>query len=157
MKKWSALFLVGATLLATPATAENSIHVTDAWIRAAPPVAQMQAGYLTIQNHGKSEQSLIGATCASFAKVEIHETVQHDGQSHMLPKASIPLPPGAKVSFTPTGLHLMLINPQTTLKPMDKVAITLKFADGTELPVTAEVRAATGEKSKGEAGGHSHH
>lgn len=157
MKKMFSAWLLGSLLLAVPVHADQSLHVSDAWVRAAPPVAQAQAGYLTLMNHGKQEQSLVGASCASFAKVELHETVQHDGKSHMQARASIPVPPGGKVQLAPGGLHLMLINPQKTLQPAEKVAITLKFADGSELPVTAEVRAATGEPAKGAAGEHRHH
>ncbi|MBF0627085.1 MAG: copper chaperone PCu(A)C [Magnetococcales bacterium] len=149
--------LCAAALLATPVLADENIHVIDPWIRAAPPVAQIQAGYLTLHNAGGKEQSLVGATSPLFAKIELHETIQHDGQSHMQARPSIALPPGGQVALAPGGLHLMLIGPQRALPPMEKVSIVLQFADGSTVPVSAEVRAATsGDKGSEAAHDHQH-
>ncbi len=157
MKNLVASLMLGVLCLAAPAMAAESLHVMDPWIRAAPPVAQTQAAYMTLHNVGTQEKVLVGASTPAFAKVEVHETVQHEGKSLMRPKPTLPIAPGAQVQLAPGGLHIMLIGPQKPLQPKEQVTITLKFSDGSALPVIAEVREATTASPKGAGGEHQHH
>ncbi|MBF0272863.1 MAG: copper chaperone PCu(A)C [Magnetococcales bacterium] len=150
-----ASLMLGTLLGAAPVRAEEAIHVMDPWVRAAPPVAQTQAAYMTLHNAGTKSKSLVGAKSPLFSKVELHETVQREGKSQMQAKSTVPIAPGAQVQLAPGGLHIMLIGPQKPLQPKDWVPITLKFADGTELPVAAEVREAVGGNKSQE--NHEHH
>ncbi|MBF0191106.1 MAG: copper chaperone PCu(A)C [Magnetococcales bacterium] len=158
MKRLNALLaslLLGTLLGGSPAWAAETMHVLDPWVRAAPPVAQTQAAYMTLHNTGATPRNLVGAKSPLFAKVELHETVQHEGQSQMRAKASVPVAPGAQIQLVPGGLHIMLIGPQKPLHPKDRVPLTLTFSDGAELPVVAEVREAVGGNKPPE--GHEHH
>lgn len=161
MKPFIASLLLGSALLATPAFAADQLQVQDPWVRAGPPVAQALAGYMTLQNAGSRELKVVGAASPNFSKVEIHETVQQDGKSQMRPKPQLAVAPGARIQMAPGGLHIMLIGPKNPLQPKDQITITLKFADGTEQAITAEVRAGSGvKKDKPPAGKeemHEHH
>ncbi|MBF0182349.1 MAG: copper chaperone PCu(A)C [Magnetococcales bacterium] len=149
MRFFSAL--AAATLLfATPLQAAEGVKVSDPWILAAPPVAQTQAGYMTLENRGDKEVSIVGAESPGFAKIELHETMVHDGKSMMHPRDRLTVAPGGALKFAPGGLHLMLIAPQKPLQPKDRVPVTLKLGDGGKLTFEAEVRA-------GGSGGHEQH
>ncbi|MBF0293947.1 MAG: copper chaperone PCu(A)C [Magnetococcales bacterium] len=143
--------LVAATLFfAMPLQAAEGLKVNDPWIQAAPPVSQTQAGYLTIENPGAKEITIVGAESPGFAKIEMHETMMHDGKSMMHPRDRLSVAPGGQLKLAPGGLHLMLIAPQKPLQPKERVPVTLKLGDGGKLTFEAEVRA-------GGSGGHEQH
>lgn len=125
----------------TPPEANSSIvKIEDPWIAEAPPKATVLAGYLQIKNLTTKEFTLNGATSTDFDKIEIHETVEKDGQVSMIPHPTLPIPVEKTVSFQPGGFHLMLIGAKKSLKAGDKVEITLNFQDDVKQTVTMEVK-----------------
>ncbi|MEO5346458.1 MAG: copper chaperone PCu(A)C [Magnetococcus sp. YQC-9] len=161
MKSLLASLLIGSALIATPAYAADQLHIQDPWVRAAPPAAPALGGYMTLHNPDSKEKKIVGASSPLFSKVEIHETVQQDGKSQMRPKPQLAIAPGAQVKMAPGGLHIMLIGPKKSLQPKDSVPLTLKFADGSEQSLSAEVRAGSGVKAGNqkemEKESHDHH
>ncbi|MBF0156553.1 MAG: copper chaperone PCu(A)C [Magnetococcales bacterium] len=131
-----------ALLALAPASGEAAeVVAREAWIREAPPVSQVLAGYLRLENRGATPASLVGAAGAAFGRVEIHETIMKDGQASMQAVKNLAIPPGGQISLEPGGLHLMLIAPQgpAPLKAGNQVPLTLAFDDGSRLEVTFEV------------------
>lgn len=137
----AVLVLSGTILSSTESNAADSnLMVHDAWIREAPPNMKMLAGYLTIMNHSAAAKSLVAVASDQFEKVKIHKTVHEAGVAKMIAQDSVEIGMHATVKFEPGGLHLMLINPKSQLKAGDKVGITLKFADGSEQQISANVK-----------------
>ena len=66
--------------------------------------------------------------------------INDDGVMRMRRIPHIHLPPGETVSLQPGGLHIMLFELKSTLKPGDEVPITLTFEDGSTKSVSAVVR-----------------
>ena len=152
MKKLlQAVIAVGFMLSATAHAAE--LMVKDRWIREAPPTASALAGYMVIHNGSDKERVLVGAESPLFGNVMLHRTVMEEGMAKMVHQPSITIPAGGSLTFAPNGYHLMLMKPKTSLKAGDKVEITLKFKDGTTLPLSYEVRSGEG-MPKMEHGGH---
>jgi hypothetical protein len=60
----------------------------------------------------------------------------------MQPVASIPLDPGAEVTFQPGGLHVMLINLTRDLKAGDSINLVLKFKNTGALTIKVPVKEA---------------
>jgi copper(I)-binding protein len=133
------MLMVGNTI-----AANEHLLVKNAWVREAPPNAKMLAGYFTIMNFSGKDMKITGASSGSFEKVELHKSVQEGGMAKMIPQKSVTVPKQGTVKFQPGGFHLMLMKPKKPLKAGDKVNITLKFAKGDDLKMTAVVKKAMG-------------
>ncbi len=55
------------------------------WIRATPKGSAVTAGYLTVSNHGKAADRLIGASLQGAGSAELHETTIENGIARMRP------------------------------------------------------------------------
>ena len=130
-----------SALFALAATAEEAgISVRDAWVRETPPGMTMTAGYMVLQNKTSRPQVLVAASSSAFETVMIHRTVARQGMTGMEHSPQVELPPNASLLFAPGGYHLMLLNPNRTLRAGDRVEIRLEFRGGLVLPVACEVR-----------------
>ena len=116
------------------------IQVKDAWIRWLPANVP-GGGYMTVINTGSAARMLIGASSPDYGEVSIHQTRNRNGMNEMTPVESIELRPLVPVRFAEGGYHLMLMQPKRSLKPGDRVLITLRFAQGPSVEVPFEVRA----------------
>ena len=108
-----------------PAVAQPPITVEAPWVRAAPPTASMNAGYLTLHNATDTPIRVVGAQSPQFARVEFHASTLHDGVAHMAPVDGVTVPANGSVAFAPGGLHLMLIAPTQAFAEGDKVILRL--------------------------------
>lgn len=139
--------LCGLLLLAmaaAPLSAEVELEVRNAWIREAPPGAQVHAGYLEISNHGTTDTALTGISSKDFGAVEIHRTVVEDGMARMQRIERLEVPAGGKATLAPGGYHLMLFRPARALTAGDTAGLLLHFSDGICRNTTAVVRRSTG-------------
>ena len=143
------LALIPFALLALPATAAGDIRIENAWIREAPPVASVQAGYFRACNDGNSEITLERVESDEFARVEMHETVEQDGSSRMQSLDSVTIAAGDCTEFTRGGRHLMLFDPDKRLVDGDLAHLRLVF-DTTTIAVEFPVR-------RGDGGNNHHH
>ena len=50
---------------------DGGIVVKDPWVREAPPVSPVLAGYMIIENHTGTIQDLTAVTSSSFQKIRI--------------------------------------------------------------------------------------
>ncbi len=131
--------LVALTLIAA-ASEEAGVSVRDAWVRETPPGMTMMAGYMALRNNTSRPQVLAAASSSGFETVMIHRTIVKEGMARMVHASQIELTPNASLIFVPGGYHLMLMNPQRTLRAGDSVVINLEFRGGLVLPVAFEVR-----------------
>ena len=124
---WAGL-LTGTAAL--PDAHSADVQVKDAWIRWLP--ANLPGGgYMTpINTRG-----------ADYGEVSIHQTRIREGLTEMARMESVELKPLIPVRFAEGGYHLMLMQPKRSLRPGDRVPITLHFAQGPSIEVPFEVRA----------------
>ena len=132
----------GMVIAQSLAWADASISIENAWVRDAPPHAEMSAGYLTILNHSGKTQTLTSVSSPQFQKVEVHKTEMVNGQVRMLREDNVTVPAHGSVEFKPGGYHLMLIHPQHELKLGDQVELRLLFKGSQPLTVDAQIREA---------------
>lgn len=128
-----------ATLL-SPAPPISPIAVTDPWIREAPPMSKVLAGYMVLTNKTATPRILTGATSPRFGSVMLHRTVIGDGVARMVHAGRLEIPANGQLVIEPGGLHLMLMRPKAPLRAGERVELTLRFADGCTVLVSAEVR-----------------
>lgn len=145
-----ALALMLLPLILVPAVAQAELTVSDAWIPEAPPVSTVMAGFMTLHNSGDEDIKIVGVQSEQFDAVQMHLSIEEKGVAKMLPQKMLIVPAQGDLQLKQGGYHLMLFNPVSPLKAGSKVALTLNLAGGRKLPVVAEVRKATGMKTKSE-------
>lgn len=138
-----------AVPLAAPVTASAApealhaapLQVIDAWIRPAAPQATSLAAYFELVNDSGSDLKIVAAQSPQFDEVMIHETViSDDGTASMHHYDELAVPADARLAFSPSGMHLMLVDPEAPLPQGSIVEITLILDDGRRLTSNIEVR-----------------
>ncbi len=118
----------------------DKVMVSDAYVRAIPPVVKTTAAFMQLQNHDAVEHFLVGASAPVAGAAELHMHTMDDGVMRMRRIAHIHLPPGKSVALQPGGLHIMMFDLKSPLSPGGQVPITLTFSDGSSKEVSATVR-----------------
>jgi copper(I)-binding protein len=130
---------MGACTCAFGAQNAPPIQVRDAWVRWLP--GNLPAGgYLTLVNAGDQASSLVAASCPDYADVSLHRSRTVAGTSQMTPVEKITVAAHSRLEFAAQGYHLMLTHPRKTLRPGDRVPVTLSFSGGVALTVEFELR-----------------
>ena len=141
---WLAPGLLAAGLLTAPsarATQAEHVRAEHAWIRILP-AGLPAGGYLTLRNEGDAPAALTGASSPRYAKVMLHQTTASAGTASMHMVEQLPVPPHGTVTLAPGGYHLMFSGAPTPVRPGNTVPVTLRFADGSTLPVQFQARPA---------------
>ena len=127
-----------AALSCSPAE-QAAVTVTDAMITMPAVPGRPGAAYFTLQG-GAANIRLTGITSAQIGRIELHETMQHQGMHRM---AAIPVVPigRAQVRFEPGGKHAMLFDIRPGVAVGGSVPLTFRFEGAPEVIVQAEVRA----------------
>jgi len=144
--------IVLSLLMAIPTAfaAEGSLMVQDPWVREAPPLSKVLAAYLVVENKGKQNRTLNGASSPAFERVEMHKTEVRDGVANMLRQDKLEIPGGGSLAFESGAYHLMLIGPLKPLHMGDRIELSLSFKNGELIKVNADVRKAMeGSESMG--------
>ncbi len=150
MPKFSrSIVAYGLAVMSAQALAD-SLTLSDAWVRALPPVQKVTAGYVTVSNTSDSPIVLTGGASPVASKVEIHTTKEVDGYMRMQPVPELLVPAGGEVSLAPGGDHLMLMGLERMPVDGEEVQICLTTKGGDTACTAAQVR-------RDDKGGHHHH
>lgn len=136
----TALLFALSILPGLAAAAGLVLH--DPWVREAPPMASMLAGYVTIENTGAKAEAIVSASSPAFGDVEIHRTMIKDGMARMIKQDRLVIPAHGKMVLAPGGYHLMMMMPKRPLHAGDKVEVTLTLENGQKITTTMPVRKA---------------
>ncbi|MCB1924662.1 MAG: copper chaperone PCu(A)C [Gammaproteobacteria bacterium] len=140
--------LVAGSGLALADGVADKMTVNDPYVRAVPPVVKTTAAFMQIQNADSVERFIVAAASPAAGSVELH---MHERDGEVMRMRHIPhihLPPNQTVALQPGGLHVMMFDLASTLRPGDEVPITLTFDDGSSKTVTAVVRMVEGMMMK---------
>jgi hypothetical protein len=130
----------------------EEITVENAWVRSAPPVATVLAGYMTIQNHSDKAITLTAVNSPAFESVELHRTTLHGGMMHMEAIKFLVIEGNSSVKLEPNSYHLMLNNPKQKISTGDTIQFSLNF-DGATKQVSATVK----QDDEQDSAHHHHH
>ncbi|MCK6503038.1 copper chaperone PCu(A)C [Myxococcota bacterium] len=137
--------------------AADAVHVADAWVRAMPPGSPNTGAFMSLHNAGSAPTAIVGASSDVAEKVELHTHVMEGGVAQMRPVERFELGADAMHELKPGGDHIMFIGLKGDLALGHDVAVTLRFADGSEQVVTAPVQDMPAAGGAGDAmGGHAH-
>ncbi|HEX4871261.1 MAG TPA: copper chaperone PCu(A)C [Nevskiaceae bacterium] len=127
-------------------------RIESGWIRLPPPGQSTTAGYLEFVNGSEQTVTVVGAASPAFGAIEIHETVQSEGQMRMRRLGELSVAPGERLSLAPGGKHLMLFRPVEPLAEHQEVAISLALRSASGEVLSADARLHV----QREADGHRH-
>lgn len=122
-----AAFLCLTATASASAQTNSPIEIAHVWARATQASAKNGAVYLTLMNHGTSDDRLTGASTPVAAKTQLHITVNENGVMKMRPIADVPIKAGGSAEFKPGGMHIMLLGLKHPLKAGDSFPLTLTF------------------------------
>lgn len=137
---WLAVWL-GLVPGAAFAGSAQDVTVQQPWVRYLLPSIPA-GGYLVLVNNSDTPAVLTGASSPDCASLMLHESMNMGGTAMMMPVQSVQVPAHGQAELLQGGYHLMCMNPK--MKVGGKAAITLEFADGTHLAVSAPVYGAAG-------------
>jgi len=141
------LRLLAAAMVGTgsvPLAAGHDFHVGGIGVdaaRAAPSSAgQLEdPAFLTITNKGKGDL-LVGATCKVAASVQLRAAIPAPEGLQERAVEAIPVPADSTLELKRQGYHLAFISLNYSFVPGERIAATLRFASGAELPVEFQVQ-----------------
>lgn len=142
--------LLAGLLAAGLAHANNATQITasHAWIRVLPGALPAGA-YVVLRNDGGKPIALTGADSAAYGETMLHESSSAGGMDSMHKVASLTIPAHGTQALAPGGYHLMLMAAKQPVQIGHTVRITLKFNDGSTLPVDFIARPASALSDKG--------
>ena len=115
-------------------------RVRDGWVRLVPGGMPMHAGFGRIENACAAPATIVSASSPSYGSVMLHESRIVGGVNQMRMLQELRLKPDDAAVLKPGGLHLMLMDPTSTLKPGSHVAIDFTLKDGRHVLGDFEVR-----------------
>lgn len=142
---WIAASLAFAAICCPAGWAESrsdtGIILEHPWSPATPNGAATAAAYMSIQNHGRSNDRLLGGSSPVGAKVEVHAMSMANGimSMHAL-SDGLAIPAGKTVNLEPnTNYHLMISGLKSTLKEGTELPLMLHFAKAGDVRVAVPV------------------
>jgi periplasmic copper chaperone A len=144
-----ALAIYGQVHAQTPDA--KSIVVDHPWARATPAGAKTGAAYMTLINNGSSGDRLMGATTPVADKIQFHSVSEDNGVSRMREMNDVAVAPGARVTFSPGGMHVMLVGLKQPLKEGQTFPLSLTFEKAGKVDVMVSV-AKVGAMQRGDMG-----
>lgn len=106
-------------------TKAEELTARDGWIRPAPPVASVRAGYVVIENAGDTAVVLDKVESPDFGAIEIHTMFDDAGVMRMRRVPELHVPAKGRIELKPGGLHLMMFRPKHPLADGDRVEVVL--------------------------------
>jgi len=148
-----ALAVYGQVHAQTPDA--KPIVVDHPWARATPAGAKTGAAYMTLINNGSAGDRLLGATTPVADKIRFHSVSEDNGVSRMREMHDVAVAPGARVAFSPGGMHVMLVGLKQPLKEGQTFPLNLTFEKAGKVDVTVSV-AKVGAMQHGDMGSMMH-
>ena len=144
--KYGTFFLVAlavcwgvATHVQAQSQTTGSISIDRPWARATPAGTKTGAAYVTLSNHGKTADRLIGASTPFAEKVQFHMDVEENGVMRMHELFAVDIGPGTGFTFKPGGAHMMLVGLKQPLKEGQFLPLTLEFEKAGKIDVEAPI------------------
>lgn len=134
----------------------SGAQLQDAWVKAAT-TGKLTAVFGVLTNNSTSDIQIESVTTQATDRIEFHETVIENGTSKMRSlEHGFRIPAHKETLLEPGGNHIMLMDLQQDLLAGDRLDLTLRFSDGSEQTVSAEIRDFSGAEENYEDHEHMH-
>ena len=128
-----AILVMTSLLSACSDPTSDQPEVSAARIMQPLPGKSLTSGYFELHNRSARPLLLTGANSPHARAIEIHRSSQVDGKMRMQRVPEVAIAPGARATFAPGGLHLMLFGVQDI---PEAVPVTLTFAEHPPIDAT---------------------
>ncbi len=120
-------------------TSATGVRVAGAWIRPTPPITNVAAFYLRVENGGSDADRVVAASSPRCAEIEIHQTTTVDGVASMslASDEQLSVEPGHDLVFEPNGLHVMCLGLDEPVVEGEAVPLTVQLEIAGSLTVDA--------------------
>ena len=142
------LLFAGLLVAGLAHAATGHVTASHAWIRVLPGALPAGA-YVVLRNDGDAPVALTAAGSPAYGEAMLHESSRAGGMSRMTMVDALAIPAHGTQVLAPGGYHLMLMDAKQPVRPGDTVRITLKFDDGSTLPVDFIARPANALDDRG--------
>ncbi|MGL4647965.1 MAG: copper chaperone PCu(A)C [Caldilineaceae bacterium] len=130
----------GAMAMPMPEPQPGLVTAEMVRARPAPLEGGNGAAFMVVLNGTDAPVRLQAAESEVAGAVELHETVDESGIMKMIPRPDgFEIPAGGLVELKPGGKHVMLLGLATPLEAGQSFSLTLRFDDGTTLPLSVPV------------------
>jgi periplasmic copper chaperone A len=144
-----AIFFAACLLIAGDAVGQTGqLEIKDPWARATIGRAANGAAYLTIMS--PTSDRLTGVSSPIAKKAELHTMSMGGGVMKMRPLAAMDIPAGQTVTFSPGGMHIMLLGLAQPLHEGQSFPLTLSFEHAGSRQVTVVIEKAGAVRPAGE-------
>ncbi len=126
---FTTLLLLFSMISSAASASPDTLTINDAWIAEAPPVSKVMVAYMTLENNGTQDITLIKAESSLYSSIEFHETRHEDGMARMIRHNDLIIPANNHITLKRGGKHLMMFNPIKHLKAGDTVTIKLTMSN----------------------------
>jgi len=116
-----------------------AVALSDATVQLPAVPGRPAVAYFTLTAAPGASGKLASVDVAHFARSEMHQSKMEGGAMTMSPVYNLPIVPGKAIVFAPAGLHVMLFNADTGIKPGDTADLTATLSDGTKITTKAKV------------------
>ena len=139
MRALFSLFALAAPFTLAACGDPAPTYIDQAWVRLSPNKDTPSAGYFVV--HGGDAATQLRGVLTDYAlKVEMHESMDHNGMMMMQKVDSVDIPAKTKVAFAPGGKHLMIWGVNDTAISRGKMTLTFLLANGDRLLVDAAIQ-----------------
>jgi periplasmic copper chaperone A len=118
--------------------AHKPIMVEQPWARAS--IGKNGAAYVTVINHGKLADNLIGAEASVAKRVELHTHKNDGGIMRMRHIKSVQVPAQGSVTLKPGGHHIMMMGLTQKLKKGEEFPLTLVFEKAGKVTIKVKIK-----------------
>lgn len=138
--KSTVLAAIAASALALPALAQD-IMINDAYARSSAAMATSGAAFMTIMNHGNSDDRLIAVSSPAAARVELHTHTQDaQGVMRMIHVGEgFPVTAGETLMLERGGNHVMFMGLTAPFEQGDMIPLTLTFEQAGDIEIDVPV------------------
>jgi len=130
----------------------HQVMAKHPWSRAS--ISKNGVVYVTLHNHGGSNDELVGASSSVAKIVQLHTHKYENGIMRMRHIKSITIPAKGSATLKPGGDHIMLMGLTKKLKKGNSFPLTLNFKKAGKIFVNVKVRHAGALKNQSN---HDHH
>ena len=125
---------------------DEGIVISSARVLPPFPGRDTAAGYMSITNHSKTDDTLVSVTSPISGAVEIHNHINEDGVMKMRQVEGIEIKAGETVELKPGSFHLMMFKANLPEDQQD-VSLTLNYENAPSVTMIVPVEG-RGENSK---------
>ena len=120
----------------------GDLMLESGYSRAMLPGQPVGGGYVTIMNHGGTDDRLVSVSSPAAGRVELHEmAMENDVMKMRKIEDGIAVPAGATVELKPGSFHLMFFEVAKPFAEGDTVPVTFTFEKGGKIDAVLPVLA----------------